>query len=82
MGKLDRTDEFLLLTPTGAMKARCARRLEGVNALGFATPESVCWQSVEYNSKEHGAGTNDTTKRMSWQVVDVRKGCTYDNILD
>ena len=32
VGKLDRTDEFLLLTPTGAMKTRCVRRLEGGNA--------------------------------------------------
>ena len=32
VGKLDRTDEFLLLTPTGAMKTRCVRRLEGENA--------------------------------------------------
>ena len=31
-GKLDRTDEFLLLTPTSAMKTRCVRRLEGDNA--------------------------------------------------
>ena len=30
VGKLDRTDEFLL--PTGAMKTRCVRRLEGDNA--------------------------------------------------
>ena len=30
--KLDRTDEFLLLTPTGAMKSRCVRRLEGDDA--------------------------------------------------
>ena len=28
VGKLDRTDEFLLLTPTGATKTRCVRRLE------------------------------------------------------
>ena len=28
VGKLDRTDEFLLLTPTSAMKTRCVRRLE------------------------------------------------------
>ena len=35
VGKLDRTDEFLLITPTGAMETRCVRRLE-----------SVCWQSV------------------------------------
>ena len=32
VGKLDRADEFLLLTPTGAMKTRCVRRLEGENA--------------------------------------------------
>ena len=32
VGKLDRTDEFLLSTPTGAMKTRCVRRLEGDNA--------------------------------------------------
>ena len=32
VGKLDRTDEFLLFTPTGAMKTRCVRRLEVDNA--------------------------------------------------
>ena len=32
VGKLDRTEIFLLLTPTGAMKTRCVRRLEGDNA--------------------------------------------------
>ena len=32
VGKLDRADEFLLLTPTGAMKTRCVRRLDGNNA--------------------------------------------------
>ena len=32
VGKVDRTDEFLLLTPTGAMKTRYVRRLEGNNA--------------------------------------------------
>ena len=32
VGKLDRTDEFPLLTPTGARKTRCVRRLEGYNA--------------------------------------------------
>ena len=32
VGKLDRTDDFLLLTPTGAMKTRCVRRLEGDKA--------------------------------------------------
>ena len=32
VGNLDRTDEFLLFKPTGAMKTRCVRRLEGDNA--------------------------------------------------
>ena len=32
VGKLDRTNEFLLLTPTGAMKTRCVGRLKGNNA--------------------------------------------------
>ena len=32
VGKLDRTNEFQLLTPTDEMKTRCARRLEGDNA--------------------------------------------------
>ena len=32
VSKLHRTDEFLLLTPKGAMKTRCVRRLEGDNA--------------------------------------------------
>ena len=32
VGKLDRTDEFLLLTPTSAMKTHCVKRLEGENA--------------------------------------------------
>ena len=32
VGKLDRTDEFLLLTPIGAMKTRCVKRLEGDHA--------------------------------------------------
>ena len=29
VGKLDRTEEILLLTPAGAVKTRCVRRLEG-----------------------------------------------------
>ena len=32
VGKLHYTNEFLLLTPTGAMKTRCVRRLEGDTA--------------------------------------------------
>ena len=33
VGKLHRTDEFLLLLPTGGTKTRCVRRLDGHNAL-------------------------------------------------
>ena len=29
VGKLDRTDEFILLTPRGVTKTRCVKRLEG-----------------------------------------------------
>ena len=32
VGRLDRTGEYLLLSPTGAMKTRCVRRLEGDSA--------------------------------------------------
>ena len=32
VGKLDRTDGFLLLTPTGTMKTYCVRRFEGDDA--------------------------------------------------
>ena len=35
VGKLDRIDEFLLLTPTGAMKTRSVRLLEDDNAWDF-----------------------------------------------
>ena len=64
VGKLDRTDEFLLLTPTGAMKTRCFKRLEGDNAwdLQFLNFKSVCWQSVECESKEHAGETNNPTE--------------------
>ena len=62
VGKLDRTDEFLLLTPTGAMKRRCVRRLEGENARDLQFLNFVCWQSVECNSKEHAADTNSARR--------------------
>ena len=42
-------------------------------SLEFAILESVCWQSVELNSKEHAANTNNPTTRMSWTVADVQK---------
>ena len=32
VGKLDSTDGFILLTPTGATKTRCVRRIEGNSA--------------------------------------------------
>ena len=50
--------------------------------MGFAILEAVCWQSMECDSKEHAAETNNPTKRMSWKAADVRKECTCDNILD
>ena len=61
VGKLDRTDEFLLLTHTGAMKTRCVRCLEGDNGWNLQFL-NLCWQSVECNSKEHAADTNNPTK--------------------
>ena len=61
VGKIDRTDEFLLLTSTGAMKTRCVRRLEGDNA----------WD-VQFLNLCVG-----TSKSMSWKVADVRKECIY-----
>ena len=60
VGKFDRTDEFLLLTPTGAMKTRCVRHLEGDNAWNLQF-----WKlcvAVERDSKEHAADTNNPTK--------------------
>ena len=54
VGKLDRTDEFLLLTPIGAMTTRCVRR--------FANLDFVRWQSVECDRNEHAAETNNPTK--------------------
>ena len=78
VGKLDRTDDFLLLTPTGAMKTRCVRRLEGDNAWDLQFLKSVCGQSVECDSKEHAAGTSNPAKMMSSQAANVRKGCTCD----
>ena len=75
VGKLDRTDEFLLLTPTGAMKTRCVRRVEGDNVwdLQFLNVCVLCWQSVECDSKEHAAGTKSPTNRMTWRVANVPK---------
>ena len=69
VGKLDRTDECQLLTPTGAMKTRCVRRLVGDNAwdLQFL---NLC---VGTRSRNQQSNT-----RMSWKAADVRKECTCD----
>ena len=71
VGKLDGTDEFLPLTPTGAMKTRCVRRLEGDNAwdLRFLN----LWVGSPWN-----ATARSTQQGSSWQAADVRKGCTCD----
>ena len=60
VGKLDRTDEFLLLTPTGGMKTRCVS-LEGDKAWNLQFL-NLCVGSLECNSKEHAADTNNPTK--------------------
>ena len=77
VGELDRTDEFLLLTPTGAMKTRCVSRLEGDHAwdLQFL---NLCVGSP-WNATA-GARSRDqqSNKRMSWKAADVRKECTCD----
>ena len=73
VGKLDRTDEFLLLTPTGAMKTRCVRRVEGDNAwdLQFF---NVCVLAVR-GMRQQGARSRDqkSNKRMTWRVANVPK---------
>ena len=77
VGKLDRADEFLLLTPTGAMKTRCVRRLEGDNAwdLQFL----ICVLAVR-GMRQQGARSRhqQSNKRMSWKAAGVRKECTCD----
>ena len=73
-----KTDEFLLLTPTVAMKTRCVSRLEGDSAwyLQFL---NLC---VGSPSNETARSTQQKRK-MSWNVADVRKECTLrKNILD
>ena len=75
VGKIDRTDEFLLLTPPGAMKTRCVRRLEGENAsdlqflnLCFGSPWNVTARSTQQGP---------TIQQK--EVADVQKGCTCDS---
>ena len=78
VGKFDRcTDEFLLLTPTGALKTRWVRRLEGDNAwqlqvLNFCV--GGAWNATA-RARSRGQRSNES---VSWQVVDVRKECTCD----
>ena len=60
-GKLDRTDEFLLLTPAGAFKTRCVRRLEGDSGWDLQFLNFVCWQPVECDSQECDARTHGPT---------------------
>ena len=73
VGKLDRTDEFLLLTPTGAMKTRCVRLPEGVNARNLQFL-NLCVGSP-WNAT---ARSKQSNKRMSWTVADVQKECICD----
>ena len=61
VGKLDRTDEFLLLTPTGAMKTRCVRRLEGDNAWNLQFL-NLCVGSPWNAKAGTAADTNNPTK--------------------
>ena len=41
----------------------------------FAIPESVCWQSVECDSKEHAADTNNQQKD------ELASGKTFEKIV-
>ena len=78
VGKLDRTDEFLLLTPTGAMKTSCMRRPEGDNAWNLQFL-NLCVGSP-WNAT---ANTKQSNKRMNWTVADVQKKMYLRlNILD
>ena len=81
VGKLDRTYEFLLLTPTGAMMARCVRRLEGDNAwdLQFL---NVCVGSPR-NATARSTQQGPTIQQKDELAIEnVRKDCTCDSILD
>ena len=77
VGKLDRTAEFLLLTPTGAMTTRCVRRLEGDDAwdLHFL---NLCVGSPWNATKRSTQQGPTIQQKMSCQAANVRKGCTCD----
>ena len=72
VGKLDRTDEFLLLTPTGATKTRCVRRLEGDNAWNLQFLNLCVGSPWKATARSRHQQSN---KRMSWKAADVRKEC-------
>ena len=81
VGKVDRTDEFLLLTPTGAMKARCVRRLEGDNAwnlqflnLCVGSPWNATARSTQQTPTIQQKHELDSSRHA--------KECMCDNILD
>ena len=78
VGKLDRTDEFLLLTPTGAMKTRCVRDVWKVIMLAICN-FCICVLAVR-GMRQQGARSRNqqSNKRMSWKAADVRKECTCD----
>ena len=80
-GKLDRTDEFLLLTPTGAMKTRCVRRLEGDNARNLQLL-NLCVGSP-WNAT---ASTQQTPRIQQKDGLDsgrrAKRVCLRQNILD
>ena len=77
VGKLDRTGEFLLLTPTGAMKTRCVRRLEGDYAWDLHLL-NLCVGSPWNATKRSTQQEPTIQQKMSCQAASVRKGCTCD----
>ena len=77
VGKLDRTDEFLLLTPAGAMKTRCVRRLEGDNAwdLQFL---NLCVGSPWNETARSTQQTPTVQQKDELESADVRTECICD----
>ena len=80
VGKLDRTNEFLLLTPTGAMKTRCVRRLEGDNAwdLEFL----ACVLEVRGMRQQGARSRNQQPNKKDELESDRREMYLRQNILD
>ena len=82
VGKLDRTDEFLLLTPTGAMKTRCVRRLEGDNAWELQL-SNLCVDSP-WNATPKSTPQGPTIQQKE-ELASGRRAkrlCSRQNILD